>query len=94
MNQKVLWIAAATSGAIAIAIAFWARNIYAYTESVRSFAYAMQGYSVPLASQMASADAAAAISTHITVAWVLCGVALVAILGALLRRGRAERAAG
>lgn len=86
MNRKMLWVVAAIAGATAITLAFWAQNIYASTERVRGFVYAMRGYSAPIAERMASADASVAINTHVVIAWVLCGVALVFALGAILRK--------
>jgi len=86
MSRVVLWVLTGLSAAVAAGLALWARSTYATVEGVRYFFYGLQGYPVVRSEELAARDAAAAISTQVTMAWVFAGLALVLLLAALLRR--------
>lgn len=98
MTRVVLWVLAGLSAAVAAGLALWARSTYATVEGVRYFSYGFQGYSIPRSEELAARDAAAAISTQVTMAWAFAGLALVLLLAAILWRptgtGTAEPTAG
>lgn len=82
--RTALWALFALAAAGAGGLALWARNTYASVEGVRAFFYSFQGYPVAAAELAAARDAQQAISTQVTMAWVLAGLALVLLLGAIV----------